>query len=80
MTIDNVTEKDITSLRDWTAADGTLTHDQELMCVALERLGCNAMPSEIAAYCKTTEERILELKRGIHGILIDANSGRFWIR
>ena len=38
----------------------------------LERLGCNAMPSEIAAFCGTTEERILELKRGIHGILIDA--------
>ncbi|NNE92967.1 MAG: hypothetical protein HKN23_15085 [Verrucomicrobiales bacterium] len=50
------------------------------LCVALERLGCNAMPEEIADYCGTSIEEVYTLKKGIHGILVDADTGRFWIK
>ena len=80
MKINDITEQEIDSLRIWADAEEPLTTDQQMMCIALDRLGCRALPSEIAAYCNTTEDRILALKRGIRGILIDANTGGFWVR
>ena len=80
MKISDITEQEVDALDIWANADGPLTPDQQKMCIALERLGCNALPSEIAVYCDTTEDYIWALKRGVHGILVDGKSGRFWIR
>ena len=80
MNVENVTDEEIEALRIWTGESRPLTREQQLLAVALERLGCNQSPAKLAAYCDTTEEHILELKKGIPGILVDANTGRFWIR
>jgi len=80
MKISSITEHEIAGIHVWTGSDQPLTHDQTILCVALERLGCNAMPEEIANYCQTDVATLLELQRGIFGILIDGSTGRFWIK
>jgi hypothetical protein len=79
MKIEGITEAEVAGVKSWASAD-QISEDQMQMCIALERLGCNAMPEEIADYCSTSVDEIRALRNGIPGILVDANTGRFWIR
>ncbi|MDQ8205723.1 hypothetical protein [Pelagicoccus sp. SDUM812003] len=79
MKIIEAQKEEIDGLRIWAGDTSKLTNEQISFCLALERIGGNAMPNEIANYCETTEEKIEELRKGVSGTLKDANSGRLWI-
>lgn len=74
------TQLEIERLRIWAGETDSFSKEQITLCLAMERLGGNAMPAEIANYCETTEDKIKQIRKGIFGILVDCSTGRFWIK
>ena len=80
MRVLEIDQTQLNQLEVWAGDTSTFTKDQLSLCIALQQLGGNAMPSEITELLNTTEDVIRNVQSGISGILVDGNTGRFWIR
>lgn len=74
------TQSEMAGILVWESSFPTLTADQQSICVVLHRHSGPIQEDELAACLNCTVDELRLAKRGIHGILVDANSRDYWIR
>jgi hypothetical protein len=74
------TEKELAEILVWESSFLSLTEDQQSLCVALHRNTGPIPEEELATDLACTVGELRATKLGIHGILVDASTGNYWVK